>query len=141
MLDLTRLGDWRPPIVETVASTGEGVDELWSAIAEHRAHLTANGDLEAVRRERLAREFHQILLARVEQRLDALLAADRFAPCRGRDVLGRPRPLRGGGPAARRPPARRPDRTSRGRYGARWRPGVTGRVSPGVTGASDSVRW
>jgi LAO/AO transport system kinase len=66
--------------VETVAHTGEGVDELWSAIAEHRAHLVANDDLEAFRRQRLAREFHQILLARVEQRLDALLAADRFAP-------------------------------------------------------------
>ena len=34
MLDLTDLGDWRPPIVETVASTGEGVDELWD---DHRA--------------------------------------------------------------------------------------------------------
>ena len=32
------------------------------------------------RRERLAREFHQILLARVEHQLDTLMAADRFAP-------------------------------------------------------------
>ena len=80
MLDLTQLGDWRPPIVETVAQNGDGVDELWAAIADHRAHLVANGDLEAIRRQRLAREFHQILLARVEEQLDALLAADRFAP-------------------------------------------------------------
>ena len=33
MLDLTELGAWRPPIVETVASTGDGVEELWAAIA------------------------------------------------------------------------------------------------------------
>jgi LAO/AO transport system kinase len=80
MLDLTQLGDWRPPIVETVASNGDGVDDLWAAITDHRAHLVANGDLEAFRRQRLVREFHQILLARLEQRLDAQLAADRFAP-------------------------------------------------------------
>ncbi len=79
MLDLTQLVDWRPPIVETVASSGEGVDELWSAILDHRAHLVATGALEASRRARLAREFHQILLARVEERLDTLLAGGRFA--------------------------------------------------------------
>ncbi len=79
MLDLTQLGDWRPPIVDTVASSGDGVDELWTAITEHRAHLVASGDLDRFRRDRLAREFHQILLARVEHRLDALLATERFA--------------------------------------------------------------
>ncbi len=79
MLDLTQLGDWRPPIVDTVASSGDGVDELWTVIGDHRAHLVANGDLVRFRRERLAREFHQILLARVEHQLDTLLAADRFA--------------------------------------------------------------
>ena len=79
MLDLTQLGDWRPPIIDTVAITGDGVDGLWTAVAEHRAHLMANGDLERLRRERLAREFHQILLARVEHHLDELMAADRFA--------------------------------------------------------------
>jgi LAO/AO transport system kinase len=80
MLDLTQLGDWRPPIVDTVASSGDGVDDLWTAIDEHRVHLESNGDLARFRRERLAREFHQILLARVEHHLDTLMAADRFAP-------------------------------------------------------------
>ena len=79
MLDLTQLGDWRPPIIDTVASSGDGVDGLWTAIAGHRDHLVANGDLERLRRERLAREFHQILLARVEHLLDDLMADDRFA--------------------------------------------------------------
>jgi LAO/AO transport system kinase len=76
MLDLTQLGEWRPPIVETVASSGDGVDELWTAIADHRAHLTSSGALEMSRRERLAREFHQILLARMEERIGALEADD-----------------------------------------------------------------
>jgi LAO/AO transport system kinase len=79
MLELTQLGDWRPPIVETVATEGNGVDALWTTIGEHRAHLIEGGDLDESRRRRLAREFHQILLARVGQQLDALLAEDRFA--------------------------------------------------------------
>jgi LAO/AO transport system kinase len=72
MLDLTEVGDWRPPIVETVASTGEGVDALWGAIGEHRAHLRDSGVLEARRRDRLTREFREILAARLQQRLEDL---------------------------------------------------------------------
>jgi LAO/AO transport system kinase len=79
MLELTQLGDWRPPIVETVATEGKGADALWTTIGEHRAHLIERGDLETSRRRRLDREFHQILLARVGQLFDALLAEDRFA--------------------------------------------------------------
>ena len=30
--------EWRPPIVETVATTGDGVDDLWDAIGRHRHH-------------------------------------------------------------------------------------------------------
>jgi LAO/AO transport system kinase len=66
MLDLTALGAWRPPVVETVASSGDGVDHLWSAIADHRAYLTSSGLLAKLRRERLEREFHKILVARLD---------------------------------------------------------------------------
>jgi LAO/AO transport system kinase len=69
MLDLTTLDDWRPPIVETVASTGDGCQQLWDAIGEHRAHQEAQGLLEERRRQRLEREFRQIVTARVEQRI------------------------------------------------------------------------
>jgi LAO/AO transport system kinase len=79
MLDLTELGAWRPPIVETVASTGVGIEELWTAIGEHRSHQIEHGTLERMRRQRLEREFHQIVTARVEERIDALTAADYFA--------------------------------------------------------------
>ena len=72
MLDLTaldELDDWRPPIVETVASSGDGCQQLWDAIGEHRAHQEAQGLLEERRRQRLEREFRQIVTARVEQRI------------------------------------------------------------------------
>jgi len=79
MLDLTELGDWRPPIVETTASTGEGVGKLWAEVGRHRSHQIEHGTLGLLRRRRLEGEFHQILIARVEEQIDELVAADRFA--------------------------------------------------------------
>jgi LAO/AO transport system kinase len=78
MLELTDGGAWRPPIVETVASTGEGIEELWAAIGAHRAHQIASHTLEAVRQRRLEREFHQIVTARVEERMVALEASEQY---------------------------------------------------------------
>jgi LAO/AO transport system kinase len=77
MLDLTDLGPWRPPIVDTVATTGEGVEELWATIGRHRHHLIDRGILDLQRRERLEREFHQILVARLSERAEVLIAAGR----------------------------------------------------------------
>jgi LAO/AO transport system kinase len=81
MLDLTDLsgpGAWRAPIVDTVASTGEGIDALWAAIGEHRQHQIQQGTLEVQRRERLEREFRQILVARVVQEIDGAVVDGRF---------------------------------------------------------------
>jgi LAO/AO transport system kinase len=79
MLDLTALGEWRPPIVETVASTGEGIDNLWQAIADHRAYLDSSGLLHKLRQERLEREFHQILVARLERKIVELHGSSGYA--------------------------------------------------------------
>jgi LAO/AO transport system kinase len=48
-------GAWRPPIVKTVASRGEGVDEVVAEIEKHRTWLTESGQL-AQRRTRRARD-------------------------------------------------------------------------------------
>jgi LAO/AO transport system kinase len=88
MLELTELGNWRPPIIETVASTGEGVEALWDAIVEHRAHQVAQGTLDELRRRRLDREFRQILVARVVERIDDLLASGPFATTTDRLAAG-----------------------------------------------------
>jgi len=79
MLELTDLGDWRPPIVETVASTGEGVDALWDVIEDHRNHQIESGTLAELRRQRLEREFHQILMARLAVQIDELMTTTPFA--------------------------------------------------------------
>ncbi|HLH29235.1 MAG TPA: methylmalonyl Co-A mutase-associated GTPase MeaB, partial [Acidimicrobiales bacterium] len=76
MLDLSPPGDWRPPILTTVAQTGEGADELWTAIGEHRRHLVERGELDRLRRRRLERELRQILTARVEARVEEAVDAD-----------------------------------------------------------------
>ncbi len=45
-LGLGRAPDaWRPPILAVVATTGEGVPEVWAAMAQHRRHLTDSGEL------------------------------------------------------------------------------------------------
>jgi LAO/AO transport system kinase len=83
MLDLTDLGPWRPPIVETVASTGEGVEGLWAAIGQHRDHQIEHGTLDRQRRERLEREFRQILVAQLTEQIDAVLVAGGMDDLRG----------------------------------------------------------
>ena len=68
-------GAWIPPIVKTVAATGEGIPQLLEAIAQHQAYLQADGRLERDRRARLETEVTERardlilrrLLSRVEQ--------------------------------------------------------------------------
>ena len=74
MLDLSRVTGlagltrhWRPEIIMTTATTGDGVDRVHQAIQAHRAHLTETGQLEARRRSRI----HQEVRDRVTQHLDS----------------------------------------------------------------------
>jgi LAO/AO transport system kinase len=60
---------WQPPIVQTVATRGEGVAELWESIKKHRSHLEASGELESRRRARLAEEISSIVAERVRARV------------------------------------------------------------------------
>jgi LAO/AO transport system kinase len=41
---------WRPPVVKTVATTGDGVDELLETIIRHREHLNSSGASEQRKR-------------------------------------------------------------------------------------------
>ena len=78
MLSLGASTEWVPPIVETVATTGEGVVELWAAVAGHRAYLRSSGLLGARRAERVDQELRRVLAARLEGRLDALTATSAY---------------------------------------------------------------
>ena len=81
MLELTPT-ERKPEIVKTVATKGEGIDELWAAIARHRAAQSAD-DLARARRRRAAAEIRDIATERYRARLEeragglvARLAAD-----------------------------------------------------------------
>ena len=71
-------GEWRPPIVKTVATTGEGVPELLETIDRFRAHTAATqGSRRRARAEFRVRDLlAQRFVAYVEERV---LAAGEFA--------------------------------------------------------------
>jgi LAO/AO transport system kinase len=76
MLDLTRQGDgWRPPVVSTVGTSGEGAADLWTAVAHHRRHLEGTGTLDRRRADRLRNELDLVVHQRIRARADALLDA------------------------------------------------------------------
>jgi LAO/AO transport system kinase len=52
---------WTPPIVETVAKRGDGLEELLSVLEDHREYLVESGQLEAKARERYAAEIRTLL--------------------------------------------------------------------------------
>jgi LAO/AO transport system kinase len=68
MLDAGPERAWRPPIVPTVATEGTGLDDLWTAILDHRCHLTETGDLQSRRRERASREIEAAVRAGLRRR-------------------------------------------------------------------------
>ena len=59
----------RPAIVKTVAATGDGVDELWTAIGEHREWLESSGELVRRRERRVDDELREIVVQRLLQRV------------------------------------------------------------------------
>lgn len=69
MLDMSD-ADWRPEVIETVATKGEGIDELWAAIEKHRAYQEEKGLLEARRRRRVEREIREIVAERFRRRVE-----------------------------------------------------------------------
>ena len=70
MLELSGFGHdaWYPPIVRTVAANGDGVADLWAAIAAHRAHVEADGSLVQRRVERLRAEVRRLVQVELERR-------------------------------------------------------------------------
>ncbi len=71
MLDLTATDGWRPPVLATTATAGDGVAELWQAIEGHRAHLVDTAQLEPRRAARVGEELVHILAALLHERAQA----------------------------------------------------------------------
>jgi LAO/AO transport system kinase len=65
MLHIGPARGWDPPVLLTSATTGEGIDEVWGAVREHRDQAEASGALAAKRRaRRLLREAESLAAER-----------------------------------------------------------------------------
>jgi len=60
---------WRPPVLTTVASTGQGIDELLDALDRHERWAAASGALRGRRLRRAEREIEAIALATLRERV------------------------------------------------------------------------
>ena len=65
-------GDWMPPIVRSVAVSGEGIPQLVEAVAGHREHLEKTGELSHRRHRRAREEIEALALVDLRKRLDLL---------------------------------------------------------------------
>jgi LAO/AO transport system kinase len=61
---------WRPPIVLTEALRGEGIEELWEEIEQHRRYLEENQLLAERRAQHLAGEVFAVASARAKSHLE-----------------------------------------------------------------------
>jgi LAO/AO transport system kinase len=76
VLSLAPQHGWRVPIVKTEAHRGEGVDVLADKLAEHRAHVEAEGTLSERRRRNLRNEVLGLATVRLRRELEASVAED-----------------------------------------------------------------
>lgn len=73
---------WQPPILRTVATDGEGIDELGKAVYSHRRYLEQTGDWGLRENARLKSELDTLLQATLVSRWQESISQKRY-----RDVL------------------------------------------------------
>lgn len=67
---------WRPPIVETVATTMRGIRELWEAVKEHQKFLEESGEIERKRRFRAEEEIKAIVSGKIARAIESRLGEE-----------------------------------------------------------------
>jgi LAO/AO transport system kinase len=82
-------GDWRPPVLSTVAARGEGIDELLAALDKHRSWLAEGGRLRSRRVRRAADEVEAIALSALRSRIGDLRSGDALERAAAEVVDGR----------------------------------------------------
>ncbi|GAA0208389.1 MULTISPECIES: methylmalonyl Co-A mutase-associated GTPase MeaB [unclassified Aeromicrobium] len=71
-------GAWKPPITLTVASRGEGIDEVVAEIERHREHQESSGGLRRRRLARTRREIEAVALHELRERFGHVGADERL---------------------------------------------------------------
>ena len=77
MLELGGEREWRPPILETVASAGTGTESLWEQIVAHRGFLD-DGRRDAHRRRQLRVELEKVIGVMMQSRIEQLAHASDY---------------------------------------------------------------
>jgi LAO/AO transport system kinase len=77
---------WRPPVLTTVASTGQGIDELLAELDRHRDWAAAIGGLRERRLRRAEREIEAIAVTALRERMGDLAGGHRLGELAGRVV-------------------------------------------------------
>jgi LAO/AO transport system kinase len=88
MLELGGHGDWWPPVLTTVASTGEGTATVLDAIRDHRRFLGESGLLERVRTDRVLANVRDALELALRERVRRTFGEDGWESIRA-DVAAR----------------------------------------------------
>jgi LAO/AO transport system kinase len=52
---------WRPPVLQSVAETGQGVDAVWQAVQNHKKFLDESGELDKRRKARVEAELTELV--------------------------------------------------------------------------------
>ena len=69
MLALAPPAEWRPPVVRTTATTGEGVEGLLAAMLEHQHFLDGGQRRREAHRRRARRRVERLLSALIQERM------------------------------------------------------------------------
>ncbi|MDE3132978.1 MAG: methylmalonyl Co-A mutase-associated GTPase MeaB [Acidobacteriota bacterium] len=67
---------WQVPVIRTQATSGEGLEELLTTLAAHRAHSEEHGTLAERRRRHLRGEVLALAAQRLRRELESAVAAD-----------------------------------------------------------------
>lgn len=72
-------GSWSSPVLCTVASNGDGVAEVWSAVGDHQRFLAGSGLLHQRRSDRDRQHLHALVHHLMAQRAEELCRGSEFA--------------------------------------------------------------
>ncbi|HEX4252752.1 MAG TPA: methylmalonyl Co-A mutase-associated GTPase MeaB [Pseudonocardia sp.] len=79
---------WKTPILRTIASRGEGIDDVVSALDEHRDWMARSGERERRRQQRAEAEIAAITLEQVRARIEDVRGGGNLPELAKRVVAG-----------------------------------------------------
>jgi LAO/AO transport system kinase len=70
MLDLAKHGaSWRPPIVQTISRTRQGLEEVWATVKKHEKYMQSSGEHAVRKRDQMKLEVLDIVEHQLKRRV------------------------------------------------------------------------